>query len=196
MGDFNLMRYPTLVHQERLRQRMWGFMSGWTGSCVLAWVALQCLSMNTDALRHDLHHLQQQAVERQQQTQAAQGLAVQRQSQARQHAFLAQVQAQQQASLRLHTALQDEATRSGLSLQRLQIESDRLEVQAQAPHAQAVTGAGQRLSERLGQPLTLASLSEAPQDAGASAGRLQAVAFSWQGAWPRLADAAPKGRQP
>ncbi len=192
--DFNLLRYPNLARQQRWRQRVWGFAAGLTGSLVLAWVGLEWLAMSTGHLRQDLQRLQASAVQRQQAAQAAQTLTAQRQSWQRQQALLVQVTQQQQAQLALYAALQDEAPRSGLSLQRLHTEPGRLELHAQAPGAQAMAAAGQRLSQRLGQPLAVSSLSDlTPVDVASGRqvqGQAQALSVTWQGQWPRWAEAS------
>lgn len=194
--NFNLLRYPNLARQQRRRQQLWGLGSGFIGSLVLAWVGMEWLAISTGTLRHDLQQLQAQATQRQQQVQAAQSLARERQTAQRQQAHLLQVGQQQQTLVAWHAALQEEVPRHGLVLQRLHIEADRLELQAQAPGAQAMTAAGQRLSQRLGQPLAVTSLSEVAGAPALVPSQIPAVAFSWQGSWPRLVQTPAKGSAP
>jgi hypothetical protein len=81
----------------------------------------------------------------------------------------------------LQSSVLEEAQSLGLSLQRLHVEAGRIDIQGQAPTAQAMTRAVQRLSERWGQPLHLVSLE-------ASSAAASVVTFVWQGTWPGVAD--------
>ncbi len=188
--EFNLLRYPTAVRQQRLRQQLWAFLIGLVGSLLLAWVGLQWLAMSTGALRQDLRRLQAQVTQQQAQVKAAQQRVHDLQVRQRQQNHLTRVSQQQQALADVHAALQDEAPRSGLKFQRLQIESGRLELQALAPDIHSMGQTGERLSERLGQTLLVTGLNEVvARDEGASvrAGVANlAVAVTWQGTWPVL----------
>lgn len=188
--EFNLLRYPTGVRQQRLRQQLWVFLIGLVGSLLLAWVGLQWLAMSTGTLRQDLQRLQAQVTQQQAQVKAAQQRVHDLQVRQRQQNHLTRVSQQQQALADVHAALQEEAPRSGLKFQRLQIESGRLELQALAPDIHSMGQTGERLSERLGQTLLVTGLNEVvARDEGASVrsgvGNL-AVAVTWQGTWPVL----------
>lgn len=188
--EFNLLRYPAGVRQERLRQQLGVFLAGLVGTLLLAWAGLQVVAMRTSTLQQELRRLQALATQQQAQAKAAQQRAQDGQVRQRLQNHLMRVSQQQQALADVHAALQDEAPRSGLKFQRLHIESGRLELQAQAPDAQRMGLAGQALSERLGQTLAVAGLNEVvssgeSHDTRPGVGHL-AVAVTWQGAWPAL----------
>jgi len=181
---FNLLNYPMQARQRRLRWR-WG--SGLVGGLLglaLGAAALQGLSLELDALASERDTLQVQSAQRLAQAgkdkvqQEALALAKGQQD------LLLQVQQHQQAWVRLHEAVLQEAGRSGWALERLQVDGDRLELQGRIRDAQALSSAQIRLSEKLQSPLTLISLVAKPVDLGDRPASDGGHAFVWQGQWP------------
>jgi hypothetical protein len=184
MSGFNLLHYPTLDRLDRQRRR---WRSGWIGAACGAMLAgswVQWQSLQTEALQSTLTDLQARLGERQRQATGRQQQASQNQILRQQLDQLSVLQAQQQAWHRLHSGLLQEARSAGLVLQRLQVEAGRIDIQGQAPSAQAMTRAAQQLAQRWDQPLHLLSLEAVPAQGEASS----AVSFVWQGRWPALAD--------
>lgn len=154
MSGFNLLHFPTLDRQASLRRR---WRSGWMGAAlgaVLAGIGVQWQSWQTDQLHQALQDLQSQLAERKRQTEWRQLQTQQNQIQIQQLAQLGQLQSQQQAWTLLQSSVLEQAKSLGLVLQRLQVESGRIEIQGHAPTAQAMARAVQQLSERWGSPCT------------------------------------------
>ncbi|MEY4733619.1 MAG: hypothetical protein RLZZ464_1685 [Pseudomonadota bacterium] len=185
MADFNLLRYPTLDRQQRLRRqwRMAGMGAGLgaalVGSVLMVWAwQIDSLRDQTRDFQSQLEAHKRLAKERQQRlakNQEVQKVAAQ----------LVQLQAHQQAWSLLHTGLMEVTLGDGLRLQRLQVESGRIDLQGHAPQAQTIAHVAQRLSERWGVSLSLQSLEAHPAGEGA-----QSVSFAWQASWAALADGA------
>jgi hypothetical protein len=185
MPDFNLLHYPTLDRQQSLR-RQWrsGLVGAFLG-IALAGSAVAWWSWQTEQLQQTRQSVQAQWVERKRQTDLRQQQRQQDQSVQQQLAQLSLLQSRQQAWLLLQSSVMEEAQSQGLRLQRLQVEAGRVEIQGQAPSAQVMSDAAQRLSDRWGQPLHLLSLEALPASEAASKG----VSFVWQGTWPGLTEA-------
>lgn len=183
---FNLLNYPMQARHRRLRWR-WG--SGLVGALLglaIGAAALQWLSLELNALASERDTLQ---------VQSAQRLAQAGKEKVRQEALalakgqqdlLLQVQQHQQAWVRLHEAVLQEAGRSGWALERLQVDGDRLELQGRIRDAQALRSAQIRLSEKLQSPLTLTSLLASPVDLGDRSASDAGLVFVWQGPWPQV----------
>lgn len=184
MAGFNLLRYPTLDRQAHLRRQWRAGLSGVVLGGALAGLAVQWAAWQTEHLLQTRQALQAELSERQRQVALRQQQAGQNQAMGQQLTQLTQLQKQQQAWTLLQSAVIEEAQSQGLRLQRLQVESGRLEIQAQAPHVQAMSRAAQRLSERWAQPLHLSSLEVLPAAQALS----PQVSFVWQGTWPGLTD--------
>lgn len=182
-AGFNLLRYPVLARQQRWRDRTWGFLGGVLGSTVLSWLCFQWLIMDTDNLGHELQAMKAQLARQQAQAQVAQSQAAQQQSRKGHAHLLVQLQTQQQALTQLHAVLQSDISRSGLTVQRLQIEPDKVILHAQAPDARTISQAGQNLSQRLAIPLSVGSLSEVSGGSEQTPNRAPVVAVVWQGPW-------------
>lgn len=185
MADFNLLHYPTLERQQRLR-RQWqmagmgaGLGAALVGAVLTVWAwQIDSLRDQTSALQSQLETHKRLAKERQQRL--AKNQEVQKVS-----AQLVQLQAHQQAWSLLHTGLMEVAPGDGLRLQRLQVEAGRIDLQGHAPQAQTIAHVAQRLSERWGVTLSLQSLEAHSSGEGG-----QGVSFSWQAPWAALADVA------
>ena len=183
---FNLLNYPMQARQRRLRWR-WGsgLVGGLLGLAIGA-AALQGLSLELDALATERETLQVQSAQRLAQVgkdklrQEALSLAKGQQD------LLLQVQQHQQAWVRLHQAVMQEAGRSGWALERLQVDGDRLELQGRIRDAQALSTAQIRLSGKLQSLLTLTSLLASPVDLGDRPASDAGLVFVWQGPWPQV----------
>ena len=189
---FNLLNHPMQARQRRLRWR-WvsGLVGGWVG-LTMGWGVLHAMRQNRDALASEHDSLVAQRVRQHAQAQdnktRREALALAQ----RQHAFLLQVQQHQEAWVRLHQAVMQEAGRSGWALERLQVDGDRLELQGRTRDAQALMAAQLRLSEKLQSPLTLVSLVASPADAVERRTPNGGQVFVWQGPWPSLTPSAPR----
>jgi hypothetical protein len=182
MPGFNLLQYPTLDRQESVRRQWRVGLVGVVLGGALAACAVQWLAWQTEHLLLRRQGLQTELSERKRQVELHQQQAVQNQTIRQQLTQLTQLQHQQQAWTLLQSAVMEEAQSQGLRLQRLQVESGRLEIHGQAPTVQAMSHAAQRLSARWGQPLHLSSLEAAHVDHAAPSG----VSFVWQGTWAGL----------
>lgn len=185
MADFNLLHYPTLERQQRLR-RQWqmagmgaGLGAALVGAVLTVWAwQIHSLRDQTSALQSQLETHKRLAKERQQRL--AKNQEVQKVS-----AQLVQLQAHQQAWSLLQSGLMQVPPGDGLRLQRLQVEAGRIDLQGHAPQAQTIAHVAQRLSERWGVTLSLQSLEAHSSGEGG-----QGVSFSWQAPWAALADVA------
>lgn len=186
MPDFNLLHYPTLDRQESLWRQWRSGLAGLFVGVAVTGSALAWWSWQTEQLQQMRQGVQAQVVERKRQTDLREQQRLQDQSVQQQLAQLSQLQSRQQAWLLLQSSVMAEAQSQGLRLQRLQVEAGRVEIHGQAPSAQVMSGAAQRLSERWGQPVHLLSLEALPASDVASTG----VSFVWQGTWPGLTDGA------
>lgn len=183
---FNLLRHPMQARQQRLRWRLGSGLVGVLLGLVGAAAALHGLQQDLAALTQERERLLAQTTRQRAQAKddqarlAAQSLAL------RQHALLVQVQQHQQAWVRLHQAVLQEAGRNAWSLERLQVDGDRLELQGRTRDVQALMQVQARLAQQLQSPLTLVSLVAPAADPLAQpAGALDHV-FVWQGPWPAL----------
>lgn len=185
MADFNLLHYPTLERQQRLR-RQWqmagmgaGLGAALAGSVLTVWAwQMDSLRDQTRGLESQLETHKRLAKERQQRL--AKNQEVQNVS-----AQLAQLQAHQQAWSLLQSGLVEVLPGDGLRLQRLQVEAGRIDLQGHAPQAQTIAHVAQHLSERWGVTLSLQSLEAHFAGEGS-----QGLSFAWQASWAALADGA------
>ena len=187
---FNLLNHPMQARQRRLRWR-WG--SGLLGGLVglaMGGGLVHGVRQDLDALASQRDKLLAQTVR--QRAQAGEDKS-QREASAlaqRQQALLVQVRQHQEAWVRLHQAVMQEAGHNGWALERLQVEGDRLELQGRTRDAQALMAAQLRLSEKLQSPLMLISLVASPADAGERRAPDMDQVFVWQGPWPSLPSSA------
>jgi hypothetical protein len=185
MAHFNLLRFPTLERQEKLRQQ---WQTAGLGALLGALLGAGCLmlqSFQTDQLAAQAHGLRSQLAERQRLAQTRQQQQVQNQLIRQQLAQLGQLQSQQQAWVLMHRGLLEVPPHLGIRLERLQVQAGQLDLQGQAASPRGVSSAAQKLSERWGIPLNLQSLEADGAVLGASA-----LSFSWQGQWPALMNGA------
>ena len=181
MRALNLLNYPSLARQQKVFHRWWSSWAGLLLGGAMAWGWLQWQDLQTARLQQEESLLQVSLATR---TRLAKD-AVRRQAQSRlqteQMAHLKQVAKHQQAWADLHDSLQAEARHSGLRLERLQAEAEKIEFHGTSAHVDATTHAQQRLSEQMDRPLALASITTAPHEG---------VSFVWQAAWPSVHGAA------
>lgn len=185
MADFNLLHYPTLDRQQRLRRqwRMAGM--GAVLGAVLAGSVLTVWTWQIDSLREQTRGLQSQLEAHKRLAKEHQQRLSENQEVQKVSAQLVQLQAHQQAWSLLQSGLMEVPPGDGLRLQRLQVEAGRIDLQGHAPQAQTIAHVAQRLSERWGVSLNLQSLEDHTAGEGA-----QRVSFSWQTPWAALADVA------
>jgi hypothetical protein len=189
---FNLLKYPMQARQRRLRWRLGsGFAGGLIGLALGAGV-LHWMRLDLDALAFERGMLQAQIARRQAQAGddkvRRDALAMAR----RQQILLDQIQQHQQAWVRLHDAVLQEAGRSGWSLDRLQVTGDRLELQGRTHDPQALMAAQVRLSEKLQSPLALVSLVASPAEITDRHAADMVHVFVWQGPWLSLQPTAAR----
>jgi Tfp pilus assembly protein PilN len=182
-SGLNLLHYPTLDRQQRLRRQVREGGLGAAAGAVIAGATLCAVSWQTDSLHAQKKSLQAQLDERQSRVLVRQQRQAQNQEIHQVLVLLSQLQSHQLAWTQLQNGLQDVLPQHGHRLQRLHVEGGRIEVQGQASDAQSITRALQPLSERWGVPLVLQSL----EADGSSA---QGVSFAWQAQWPTLSDHA------
>ena len=189
MRALNVLHYPSLARQQKIFHRWWSSLAGLLLGGAIAWGWLQWQALQTVRLQQEQSLLQASVATR---TQLAKE-AVRRQTQSRlqteQMAHLKKVAQHQQAWATLHDSLQTEARQSGLRLERLQAEAEKIEFQGTSAHVAAITDAQQRLSDQLDHPLVLASITTAPP---------LGVSFVWQAVWPAVpgASVVPLSRAP
>lgn len=181
--SLNLLNYPTLERQQRLRRQGRAGGLGAAAGAVMAGVALYGMSWQTDGVDAQKKALQAQLDERQRKGQARQQRQAQNQELQQVLTQLGQMQTHQQAWTHVLSGLQEVLPQQGLRLQRLQVEAGRIDAQGLAPDAASITRAAQPLSERWGVPLILQSLET-------DASNAQGVSFAWQASWPALVDGA------
>jgi hypothetical protein len=182
MTGFNLLHYPTLDLQTRLRRRWLALGLGAAWGVLLAGGCLQWQVWQTHQLRQTLQGLQTRVSEHTRQTEAVQLQRQKNQAHMAQTTGLTRLQTQQSAWTLLQSSLLEEASVHGLHLQRLQVEEDRIEVHGQAPSAQVMTRALQALSQRWGHGLHLLS----QEAVWTSVTPSPELSFVWQGTWPGL----------
>lgn len=187
---FNLLNHPVQARQRRLRWRVASSLAGVLIGLLLAGMALHGLRLDRDALAAE--HARLQAHSDQRRAQAGEHKLRQEAlaTAQGQHVLLARVQHHQQAWVRLHRAVLQEASQGGWALERLQVDGERLELQGRMPEAQDLAAAQARLSEALQSPLTLVSLAAVPADPNDSPH--SGPVFVWQGPWPALPASTPQ----
>lgn len=175
MRALNLLHYPSQVRQRKVFHRYWTSLAGVLLGGVLAWSWLHWLDLQTEWLLQEQKRLQASLASR---TQMAKDVArshTQSRVQAEQLAHLRQVEQHQQAWVALHHSLQTQAAQSGLRLERLQAESEKIELQGTGVQVGAIIQVQQRLSDRLDHPLVLTSITTTPNEG---------VGFILQAKWP------------
>ena len=186
--SLNLLHYPSLARQQKIFHRCWSSLAGLCVGGAMAWLGLQWLDQQTPGLRQEQARLQADALRRTRgDAEAARSLGQSRE-QAGQGVQLEKIVQHQQAWVSLHDALQTEAGRSGLRLERLQAGAEKLLLQGTLPYAQAMPQARQNVSEPLAQGLEVTRLS---------VGANGESGFVWQAPWPSAQpSAAPTSKQP
>ena len=189
MRTLNLLHYPSLARQQKVFHRWWSSLAGLFLGSALAWGWLQWQDIQTLGLQQTQSLLQASLTTRMQQAKEAEHGQTQRRLQAAQLVQLRQIAQHQQAWASLHKILQMEARRSGLQLDRLQSDAERIELHGRTAQVAAMTDAQQWLTEQLDHPLGLVSITTGPH-AG--------VDFVWQTHLPTVhgASNAPLSRAP
>jgi Tfp pilus assembly protein PilN len=187
-AGLNLLHYPTLDRQQRLQRLGRAAVLGVAAGAVVTGAALWVMAWQTDSVNAQKKGLQTQLDQRQRQGLARQQRLAQNQQVQQVLTQLKLLQTHQLAWTQLQNGLLDVLPPQGHRLQRLQVETGRIDVQGLAPDAPSIGRASQPLSERWGVPVLLQSLE-------ADASVAQGVTFAWQAHWPALVDGAlPTGR--
>jgi predicted phage gp36 major capsid-like protein len=174
-GSLNLLNHPGLARQQRVFHRWWSSLAGLVVGILLAWVWQHGLAIETAQLHQEQSRLQEALRARQQQAQEADREQNRLRWQAEQAGQLQQISEHQQAWVRLHESLQEEARDRGLRLVRLQSEAEKIELHGAMQSVDAVSEVRQSLSAQWPHPLGLTSMTVGP------AGE---VNFVWQTQWP------------
>jgi hypothetical protein len=194
-GAFNLLHYPNLAQQQRRRHRwVTGVIGAGLGSA-LAWGFLLWQAAKTETLLTEQRQLQRNVAERTQRLKVLDAQRAQAQVQRLQRQQLSQISQHQQTWNVWHQALQAEAQRSNLRLERLQAEGDKLELQGFAPSVTSMTAARQQLAEHWGQSVNLASLTATNTSGESDSARSAQVSFVWQVAWTSIQPLAEASSQ-
>ncbi len=175
MRSLNLLHYPSQARQQKVFHRWWSSLAGLLLGGALAWGWLQWQDLQTTGLQQEQKRLQANLAARTQQAKEAAHRQTQSRMHAQQLAHLKQVGQQQQAWLSLHDSLQTEARLSGLRLERLQAESEKIELHGSGMPVDRVNQAQRRLSDQLEFPLTFASITATGHEG---------VSFVLQAMWP------------
>lgn len=175
MRSLNLLHYPSQARQQKIFHRWWSSLAGLLLGGALAWGGLQWQDLQTAQLQQEQKRLQANWVTRTQQAKEAAHRQTQSRLHAQQLAHFKQVEQQQQAWLSLNESLQTEARLSGLRLERLQAEAEKIELHGSGMPLDKVNQAQRRLAQQLGFPLTLASITATGHDG---------VDFVLQAIWP------------
>lgn len=177
MRSLNVLQYPSLAREQKVFHRWWSSGLGVLLGGAMAWGWLHWQELQTIELLQEQSLLQSHLAARTKRAQEAVRREGQLRLQSEQLAHLGRVAQHQQAWTALHDRLQTEARQSGLRLERLHAEAEKIELHGTATHVDEIHRAQQRLSEQLQRPLALTSLTTAPHEA---------VSFVWQTAWPTL----------
>lgn len=180
--SLNLLNHPGLARQQRVFHRWWSSLAGLVVGTLLAWGWQHGLATETAQLQQAQSRLQEALRARQQQAQEADRAQTRLRWQAEQAGQLQQIAEHQQAWVRLHESLQEEARERGLRLVRLQSEAEKIELHGAMQGVDAVTEVRQSLSAQWPQPLGLTSMTAGP------AGE---VNFVWQAQWPQAQAVLP-----
>ncbi len=162
MRALNLLHYPSQARQKKVFHRCWTSLAGVLLGGVLAWSWLHWLDLQTEQLQQEQKRLQTSLASRTQMAKDAARRHTQSRVHAEQLAHVRQVAQHQQAWVALHESLQTQARQSGLRLERLQVESEKIELQGTGVHVEAITQAQQKLSDQLDHPLALTSITATP----------------------------------
>jgi hypothetical protein len=180
--SLNLLNHPGQARQQKVFYRWWSSLAGLVVGILLAWVWHHGLAIETAQLHQEQSRLQEALRARQQQAQEADREQNRLRWQAEQAGQLQQISEHQQAWVRLHESLQEEARDRGLRLVRLQSEAEKIELHGAMQGVDAVSEVRQSLSAQWPHPLGLTSMTVGP------AGE---VNFVWQAQWPRVQAVLP-----
>lgn len=180
--SLNLLNHPGLARQQKVFYRWWSSLAGLVVGILLAWVWQHGLAIETAQLHQEQSRLQEALRARQQQVQEADRAQTWLRWQAEQAGQLQQIAEHQQAWMRLHESLQEEAQDRGLRLVRLQSEAEKIELHGTMQGINAESEVRQSLSAQWPHPLGLTSMTVGP------AGE---VNFVWHAQWPHAQAVLP-----
>lgn len=180
--SLNLLNHPGQARQQKVFYRWWSSLAGLVVGILLAWVWQHGLAIETAQLHQEQSRLQEALRARQQQVQEADRAQTWLRWQAEQAGQLQQIAEHQQAWMRLHESLQEEAQDRGLRLVRLQSEAEKIELHGTMQGINAESEVRQSLSAQWPHPLGLTSMTVGP------AGE---VNFVWHAQWPHAQAVLP-----
>lgn len=181
MADLNLLQFPTLQRQQaRQRQWRWGLWSGLSGAALTALITA-AVAWQTDTWQRQTQAIEQRLAQRKLAIKNHQERDQKNQQLQQELTELSRLQSNQQAWVSLQNDVQEVLAQQGVQVQRLQIDSGRIDLQGWAPDAAAMGRASHTLSQRWGQTLNLQSLE-------AEATGRSGLLFAWGAQWPALAD--------
>ncbi len=180
--SLNLLNHPGQARQQKVFYRWWSSLAGLVVGILLAWVWHHGLAIETAQLHQEQSRLQEALRARQQQAQEADRAQTWLRWQAEQAGQLQQIVDHQQAWMRLHESLQEEAQDRGLRLVRLQSEAEKIELHGTVQGFNAESEVRQSLSAQWPHPLGLTSMTVGP------AGE---VNFVWHAHWPHAQAVLP-----
>lgn len=181
-SSLNLLNHPGQARQQKVFYRWWSSLAGLVVGILLAWVWQHGLAIETAQLHQEKSRLQEALRARQQQVQEAARAQTGLRWQAEQAGQLQQIAEHQQAWMRLHESLQEEAQDRGLRLVRLQSEAEKIELHGTVQGFNVESEVRQSLSAQWPHPLGLTSMAVGP------AGE---VNFVWHAHWPQAQAVLP-----
>lgn len=176
MRSLNLLNHPGLAQQRKVFHRGWTSLAGVSLGCLLAWGGQQWQIAETLRLQQAHSQLQSAWHARKQQTQEATQQQTRQRLQMAQAVQLQQIVAHQQAWMTVHERLQEMAS-EGVRLSRMQSDAGHVAWHGELNLFETMAAARQKLSEQLGQTVTLQEVHTGPTSQ---------VGFVWQTTWPAL----------
>jgi hypothetical protein len=176
MRSLNLLNHPGLARQQRIFHRWWSSLTGLVVGVLVAWGWQHGLAIETAQLQQAQSRLHETVRARQLQALEAAREQTRLRWQTEQAGQMQQIAEHQQAWVRLHESLQEEAKDRGLRLVRLQSEAEKIELHGTMQGVDDVSEVRQSLSAQWPQPLSLTSMT---------VGLTGEVNFVWQTQWPQ-----------
>lgn len=175
MRALNLLNHPGQARQQRFLHRWWSSLAGLVVGILMAWGWQHGLAIETAKLQQAQSRLHEALRSRQHLIQEAARAQTRLRWQTEQADQMQQIGQHQQAWVRLHESLQEEARHRRLRLVRLHSAAEKIELHGTMQGMDAVSEVRQSLSAQWPQPLALTSMTVGP------AGE---VNFVWQAQWP------------
>lgn len=179
MRALNALNYPSLVRRQKLFHHCWTAFAGWCVGVGLMWGWQHWQGIQTDHLQDTHSRLNAEWNARKMQNQDALVRQNQGRMQQAQTVHLQQIAEHQQAWVGLHEGLLQEAVSRGLVLARLQVETDKIEMQGSLKRLAEMAEVRQSVSAHLPQTLAMTRMTRM------TVGPAQEWGFEWRASWPR-----------